>query len=142
MKETIEPQQISPCAMCDEQGHIAQNCPEIPMIRTHLDAIDTTEIIPVVVLPSGPIVKNKPLGTNHACALRRLYGHYSHHCQDLVEFQATISQLRKHSLESEFTAIKEIHPLVSSSTTTTIYMISSSSSPSISLPMEDPIDLS
>ena len=108
----------------------------------HLDAMDTTENLPMVEFPSRPIVRNKSLITNHACTLYGLYGHYSHHYQDLVEFQSALSQLQKHSLEFEVTAIEEIHPPVSSSTTTTIYMISSSSSPSISSLMEDPPDIS
>ena len=96
----------------------------------------------MVVIPSGPTVTKRSLRTNHACTLCRLYGNYSHHCQDLDEFQDALSQLQKHSLESKVTATEDIDRLVSSSTTTTIYMISSSSIPSISLPMEDPPDLS
>ena len=72
----------------------------------------------------------------------RLVWHYSHHCQDLAEFRASLSILRKHSLGSEIMVIEDIHPPVSSSTTTTIYMISNSNIPFISSPMEDPLDLS
>ena len=79
--------------MFNELGHATQNCPEIPMILAHLDAMDTTENIPVVELPSGPIVRKNSLRTNHACALFGLYGHYSHHFQDLSEFQTALAIL-------------------------------------------------
>ena len=85
-KATAEPQQIPPCAICEEQGHPTQNFPDIPMIYVHLDAMDTNENLPMVELPSAPTVKNKSLRTNHAYTLCGLYGHYSHHCQDFPEF--------------------------------------------------------
>ena len=72
--------------------------------------MDTNENIPVVELPTAPIVRNKALRTNHACALCGLYGHYAHHCQDLPEFQIALADLRQHSLESEITLIEEVHP--------------------------------
>ena len=59
---------------------------EIPVIRVHLDSMDTKENILVVELAIAPVVRNKALRTNHACALCGLYGHYSHHYQDLPEF--------------------------------------------------------
>ena len=80
------------------------------MICVHLDAMDTNENIPVVELPTTPIVRNKALRTNQDCALCGLYGHYSHHCQDLPEFQMALADLHQHSLESEITLIKEFHP--------------------------------
>ena len=128
--------------MCDVQGHATQKFPNIPMLHAHLDAMDSTKNIPVVVLSSGPTTKNKSLRKNHACALCGLYGHYSHHFQDLAEFWAALRNIQKHSLESEITVIEEIHPLFLSSTTTTIYTISNSSSLSVSSPVEEPPDLS
>ena len=56
------------------------------MIRAHLDAMDTTENLLVVELPNAPIVRNKALRKNHAYTLCGLYGHYSHHYQDLPKF--------------------------------------------------------
>ena len=76
------------------------------MIRMHLDAMDTTENLPVVELSSAPIVRNKSLRTNHACALCGLYGHYSHQCQDLPKFRMALADLHQHSLESEITLIE------------------------------------
>ena len=110
VKATAEHQQIPPCTVCEEQGHPTQNCLEIPIIWTHLDAMDRTKNLPMVELPSGPIARNKSLRTNHACALYGLYGHYSHHFQDLSEFRMTLSNLQQHDLESEITLIKEFHP--------------------------------
>ena len=94
------------------------------MIRAHLDAMDTNENIPMVELPTTPIVRNKALRTNHACALCGLYGHYSHHCQDLLEFRMALADLHQQSLESEITLIEEVHPPLPSSETISIYMIS------------------
>ena len=64
------------------------------MIHAHLDAMDTTKNVPVVELPTVPIVRNKALRTNHACALCGLYGHYSHHYQDLSKFRKALANLR------------------------------------------------
>ena len=69
--------------------------------------MDTTKKIPVVELLSWPIVKNKSLRMNHACDLCRLYGHYSHHCQYLTQFQIVLANLRQHALESEITLVEE-----------------------------------
>ena len=80
------------------------------MIHAHLDAMDTNENIPVVELPTMLIVRNKELRTNHACALCGLYGHYSHHCQELPEFQMALADLCQNSLDSEITLIEEVHP--------------------------------
>ena len=97
------------------------------MICVHLDAMDTNENILVVKLPTAPIVRNKALKTNHACALCGFYGHYSHHYQDLPEFQMALAELHQHSLESEITLIEEVHPPPPPSLDTmSIYMISSS----------------
>ena len=52
-KANAEPRQILPCTICEEQGHPIPNCPKIPMIRVHLDAMDTTENLPMVDLLSG-----------------------------------------------------------------------------------------
>ena len=112
------------------------------MLYAHLYGMDTTENIPMVELPSGPIVKIKSLRMNHACALCRLYGHYSHHCQDLSEFQTTLANLRQHSLESEITLIEEVHPSPPSLDTMSIYMMSSSTDPLVSTITDDPSDLS
>ena len=106
VKANTGPRQIPPCAICEEQGHPTQNCPKIPLIRTHLDAMDTTKNLPMVELPSKPIVRNKSLRTNHACALCELYGHYSHHYQDLPEFRMDLANLHQHSLEFEITLIE------------------------------------
>ena len=106
MKATTKPQQIPPCVVCDKQGHETQNCHKIPMIHTHLDAMDTTENIPLVELPSGPTKKNKSLRKNHACALCELYENYSHHFQDLSKFRTTLANLRQHALETEISLIK------------------------------------
>ena len=126
-KATAEPRQVPPCAICKQQGHTTQNCPEILVIHAHLDAMDMNENIPVVELPTMPLVKNKALRTNHACALCDLYGHYSHHCQDLPEFRLALTDLRQHSLESEITLIEEVHPPPPpSSDTMSIYIMSSS----------------
>ena len=86
-KATAEPRQVPPCVICKQQGHPTQNCPKIPVIHVHLDAMDTNENILVVELPTAPVVKNKELRTNYACTLWGLYGHYSHHCQDLPKFE-------------------------------------------------------
>ena len=40
---------------------------------------------PVVELPSAPILRNMSLITDNACALCRLYGHYSHHYQKIFQ---------------------------------------------------------
>ena len=112
MKATAEPRQILPCAVYEEQGHATQKFPEIPIICMHLDAMDTIENLPMVELPSGPIVRNKSLRTTHDCTLCRLYGHYYHHCQDLSAFQIFLANLRQHALETKITLIEEIHPLL------------------------------
>ena len=70
--------------------------------------MDTNENLPVVELPSTLVVRNKALRTNHACTLYGLYGHYSHHCQDLHEFQMALDDLHQHSLDSEITLIEEV----------------------------------
>ena len=80
------------------------------MIRTHLDAMDTNENLPMVELPSTPIVRNKSLRKNHACTLYRLYRHYSHHCHELPKFWMALADLHQHSLELEITLIEEVHP--------------------------------
>ena len=54
---------------------------------------------------------------NHACTLYRLYGNYSHHYQDLSEFQMDLANLRQHALEYEITMIEEVHPPPPSSDT-------------------------
>ena len=109
-KSTAKPRQVSPCAVCEQQGRPTHNCPEIPMIYAHLDAMDTNENILVVELSTAPILSNKALRTNHACTLCGLYGHYSYHCQDLPEFRMALADLCQHSLDSEITLIKEFHP--------------------------------
>ena len=96
----------------------------------------------MVELPATPIVRNKALRTNHACALCSLYGHYSHHCQDLPKFRMALADLRQHSLESEITMIKEVHPPPPSLDTMSIYMMSSSIDPLVSTIMDGPSDLS
>ena len=94
--------------------------------------------LPAVEIPSGSIMRNKSLRTNHACALCSLYGHYSHHYQDLSEFQMDLANLQQHSLESKITLIEEVHPPPPSSDTMSIYMMSSSTdtliSPIIDIP--------
>ena len=112
------------------------------MIHVHLDAMDTNEDIPVVELPTAPVVKNNALRTNHDCTLCGLYGHYSHHCQDLLEFRMALDNLRQHSLESEITPIEEIHPPPPSSDTMSIYMMSSSTDALVSTTNDGPSDLS
>ena len=112
------------------------------MIHVHLDAMDTNENIPVVELPTAPLVKNKALRTNHACPLCILYGHYSHHSQDLPKFRMALADLRQHSLESDITLIEEFHPLPPSSDTMSIYMMSSSTDPLVSTITNGPSDLS
>ena len=112
------------------------------MIRVHLDAMDTTENLPMVELPSMPIVRNKSLRTNHACSLCGLYGHYSHHFQDLPKFQMALADLRQHSLESEITLIKKFHPPPPSSDTMSIYMMPRPTDPLISTITDGPSDLS
>ena len=129
-------------APSEEQGHPIQSYPEIPIIHMHLDIMDTTENIPVVELPSGPIVKNKSLKTNHSCALFRLYGHYSHHYQDLSEFRMDLTDLRQNSLESEITKIEEVHPPPPSSDTMSIYIMFISTNPLVSTTTNGPLDLS
>ena len=113
------------------------------MIRAHLDGMDTTENLPMVELPSTPIVRNKSLRTNHACALCIFYGHYSHHCQDFPEFRMDLANLRQHSLEYEITPIEEVHHgPPPSSDTMSIYMMSSSTGPIVSTTTNGPLDLS
>ena len=63
------------------------------MICMHLDAMDTTENLPMVELRTALIVRNMALRENHACALCGFYGHYSHHYQDLPEFQIALADL-------------------------------------------------
>ena len=104
--------------------------------------MDTNENIPMVELPTAPVVRNKALRTNHACALYGLYGHYSHHFQDLPEFRMDHADLCHHSLESEITLIKEVHPPPPSSNTMSIYMMSSSTDLLISSSTDDPSNLS
>ena len=96
----------------------------------------------MVELPSGPIVRNKSLRTNHACTLCGLYGHYSHHYQDFIEFRMALDDLRQHSLESEITLIEEVHPPPPSSDTMSIYMMSTSTDPNVSTITDSPSDLS
>ena len=79
-KATTKPRSILPCVVFKVQGHPTQNCPEIHIIRAHMDAMDTTENLSILELPTAPIVRNKALRTNHACALCSLYGNYSDHC--------------------------------------------------------------
>ena len=110
------------------------------MIRTHLDAMDTNENLPMVELPSTPIVRNKSLRKNHACTLCNLYGHYSHHCEDFLEFRMALANLRQHSLESEITLIEEVHPPPPSSDNMSIYMVSSSTDPLVSTITNGPSD--
>ena len=112
------------------------------MIYEHLDAMATNEKIPMVELPTTPIVRNKALRTNHACALCGLYVHYSHHCQDLPKFSMALADLRQHSLESEITLIEEVHPPPPSSDTMSIYMISNSIDPLVSTITNGPSNLS
>ena len=112
------------------------------MIRAHVDAMDTNENIPVVELPTAPIVRNKALRTNHACALCRLYGHYSHYCQEFPNFRITLANLHQHSLESEITLIEEVHPPSPSSDTMSIYIMSSSTDPLVSTITNGPSDIS
>ena len=107
----------------------------------HLDAMDTMENLPMVELPSRPIVTNKSLRTNHACALYSLYGNYSHHCQDFSKFQLALANLRQHSLEFEITLIEEVHPPPPSLDTMSIYMMSSSTDPLVSNTNDGPSDL-
>ena len=109
---------------------------------THIDAMDTSDGIPVVIISTPPIAKNKSIRTNYSCMISILYDHYSHHCQDLAEYRSVLHDLRKHSHESEVTIIKEIQPMASSSNTTTIYMIYTLSSTFPFFTMEDPPDLS
>ena len=104
--------------------------------------MDTTENLPVVELPSVPIVRNNSLRTNHACALCELYGHYSHHCQDLPEFRMALADLCQHYLEYEITLIKEVHSPPPSSDIMSIYMMSSSTDPLVSTITNGPSDLS
>ena len=108
----------------------------------HLEAMDTMENLPLVEIPSGLIVRNKSLRTNHARSLCGLYGHYSHHCQDLSKFLLDLSNLHQHSLESEITLIKEVHPPPPSSDTMSISMMSSSTDPLVSTTNDGPSDLS
>ena len=112
------------------------------MIRVHFDAMDTNKNIPVVELPTAPIVRNKALRINHACTFCGLYGHHSHHCQDLPEFRMALANLLQHSIESKITLIEEVHPPLPSSDTMSIYMMSSSTNPLISTITDDPSDLS
>ena len=104
--------------------------------------MDTTKNFPMVEIPSGPIVKNKSLRTNHACALCGLYGHYSHHFQDLSKFRTALANLRQHSLEYEITLMEEFHPPTPSSDTMSIYMMSSSTDPLVSTIIDGSSDLS
>ena len=104
--------------------------------------MDTNENIPMVELPTAPIVRNKALRTNHACTLYSLYGHYSHHFQDLPKFRIALANLRQHSLESKITLIEEVHPPPPSSETMSIYMMSSSTDPLVSTIIDSPSDLS
>ena len=112
------------------------------MICAHLDAMDTNKNIPVVELPTMLVVRTKALRTNHACTLSSLYGHYSHHCQDLPEFRMALADLHHHSLESEITLIEEVHPPPPSSDTMSIYMMSSSIDPLVSTITNGPSNLS
>ena len=112
------------------------------MICAHLDAMDTNENIPVVELPTEPIVRNKALRTNHACALCGLYGRYSHPFQELPKFQMALADLRQHSLESKITLIEEVHPPLPSSDTMSSYMMSSSTDPLVSTINDGPLYLS
>ena len=113
------------------------------MIRAHLHALDMNENIPVVELPTTPIVRNKALRTNHASALCGLYGHYSHHWKDLPKFQMALTDLCQHSLESEITLIEEVHrPPPPSPDSMSIYMMSISPDELIPISNDSSSDLS
>ena len=112
------------------------------MIHAHLDSMDTNKNIPVVELPTTPVVRNKALSKNHVCTLCILYGHYSHHYPYLPKFRMALADLHQHSLESEITLIEEVHPPPPSSDTMSIYMMSSSTDPLISTSNGGPSDLS
>ena len=53
-----------------------------------------------------------------------------------------LADLHQHSLESEITLIKEVHPPPPSSNTMSIYMMSSSTDPLVSTSNNGPSDLS
>ena len=53
-----------------------------------------------------------------------------------------LADLRQHSLESEITLIKEVHPPLPSSDTMSIYMMSSSTNPLISTSDDGPSNMS
>ena len=129
--------------MSDVQIHATQNCPDFPILRTHMRTIVKIDNAPVVNIPTIPAVKNKSLQTNHPCANCGLYGHYSHHFPNLSKYRSLLSDLHKNSRESKITILGEIHPSASSSyTNNTIYMISTSSRSFPSSSMEYPSDLS
>ena len=67
-----------------------------------------------------------------------MYGHYSHHCQDLPEFRMALADLHQRSLEYEITLIEEFHPPPPSSDTMSIYMMSSSIDPLVSTITDSP----
>ena len=72
-----------------------------------------------------------------------LYGNYSLYFPNILEYRSLLSDLHKHSHESEITYLKEIYPPASSlDTNNSIYMISNYSNPSSSSTNEDPPDQS
>lgn len=86
----------------------------------------------VVKLDPTPKPRDKSLCTNHPCAICGVYGHYSHHCPDLLDYIAALYEMNNLDLETAPPTIEEIHPLVSSpfGEDNTIYMISSATTPS------------
>ena len=61
---------------------------------------------------------------------------------NLSKFQIALADIHQHSLESEITLIKEVHPPPPSSNTMSIYMMSSSTDPLVSIIIVSPSDLS
>ena len=105
------------CSLYDIEGHATQNCPNLPLLCTHMDTIVDTNDAPVVNVPDPLVVKNKSLRTNDPFAVCSLYGHYYHHFKDFPKYRSLLHDLRKHSPESDVTVLEEINPLASSSNT-------------------------
>ena len=94
--------------------------------------LDDDPTIPVVYLDPTPTPRDKSLRTNHSCPICGIYGHYTNHCPDLLDYRAALFEMNNLDLETAPLTIEEIHPPVSSSSeeVNTIYMISSVTTPS------------
>ena len=86
---------IPPFALCDLSGHATNNCPSLPELLELMNVddleLDASTLVVYVSLPELSSKRNKSLWTNHPCALCDNFGHYSHHCPQLLQFRAALA---------------------------------------------------